>query len=164
MSLLDRLDARMGLFAAAMAALALGTALVAQYVFGLAPCPLCVWQRWPYLAALIVGAAAWALGWRNGWVALILALCFAATAGVGVFHVGVEEGLWKGLETCSGPGTPGDIDSLRSQVLGAQPARCDQVPFAFLGLSIAGWNVVFAGFATLSMLLLAVRRAAGRTR
>lgn len=164
MSLFDRLDARMGLVIAALAALPLAAALIAQYVFGLAPCPLCVWQRWPYLAALVLGAAAWALGWRSGWLAAGAALFFAASAGVGVFHAGVEEGLWQGLETCTGAGTPGDIDALRSQVLGTQPARCDQVPFAFLGLSIAGWNVVYGGLAAMLALTFAVRSPGRRNR
>ncbi|WP_109796419.1 disulfide bond formation protein B [Minwuia thermotolerans] len=164
MSLFDRLDARLGLMIAVLAALPLAAALIAQYVFGLAPCPLCVWQRWPYLAALVLGAAAWALGWRSGWLAAAAALCFAASAGVGVFHAGVEEGLWQGLETCTGAGTPGDLDALRSQVLGTQPARCDQVPFAFLGLSIAGWNVVYGGFAAMLALTLAVRSTGRRSR
>ncbi|WP_416900317.1 MAG: disulfide bond formation protein B [Minwuia sp.] len=147
---------------AGIAVLALGTALVAQYVFGLAPCALCVWQRWPYVAALAVAALAFLLKGHARWWALAAAACFAATAGVGVFHAGVEQGLWQGLETCSGAGTPDSLDSLRAQVLGAQPARCDQIPFEFLGLSIAGWNAVYAGAAALVMLAVAAtsRRSA----
>lgn len=163
-TLTERLHYRMGLAILVIAGVALGTALVAQYVFGLAPCPLCVWQRWPYLAALVLGAVSAVLGWRNGWIALLAALCFAATAGIGVFHVGVEEGLWRGLETCTGPATPDSIDALRAQVLGEQPARCDQVPFTFLGLSFAGWNVVYGGASAVLMLALAFRAAARRTR
>ncbi|WP_417517146.1 disulfide bond formation protein B [Minwuia sp.] len=140
-----------------IAGVALGTALMSQYVFGLEPCALCVWQRWPYAAALAVGVLAILIRGGRGWFALAAAICFATTAGFGVFHAGVEEGLWQGLATCSGADTPGSLDDLRAQVLGSQPARCDQVPFSFLGLSIAGWNAVYASVATLLMLVLAVR-------
>ena len=140
---------------AAVAALALGTALVAQYVFGLEPCALCVWQRWPYAAALAVAVLALLLKGGARWWALAAAACFALTAGFGVFHAGVEEGLWEGLATCSGADTPDSLESLRAQVLGKQPARCDQVPFEFLGLSIAGWNAVYAAAAALVMLAVA---------
>ena len=143
-------------------AIALGTAMVAQHGFGLAPCELCVWQRWPYVAAAAVGVAALVLPRAATLWLLLAAVAFAVSAGVGVFHAGVEQGLWKGLESCSAISTPDSLEALKAQVMGAQPARCDQVPFAFLGLSIAGWNAVFGALAAGLMLLLAATRNRSR--
>jgi len=155
--MLQRVDQNLFLAILLIPAVALGTALISQYGFGLEPCALCVWQRWPYAAAFAV--ALLALVMRTHWIVpLLAALCFGLSAGFGAFHMGVEEGLWEGLATCSGADTPGSLEDLRAQVLGKQPARCDQVPFSFLGLSIAGWNFVYGTAAALLMLAVAVRR------
>jgi len=142
--------------------LALATALVAQYVFGLDPCALCVWQRWPYVAALGIGLLGWVFRLPVWLVALAGFAAFAATAGVGMFHAGVEQGWWQGLATCAGADTPDTVEALRAQLMGKQPARCDAIPFSFLGLSIAGWNVVYAGGMALLTLYLGFRRCGGR--
>ncbi|MEC9347296.1 MAG: disulfide bond formation protein B [Pseudomonadota bacterium] len=161
-ALADTARDRPGLAILAPPVLALGAALVAQYVFGLAPCELCIWQRWPYVAAIAIGLLALVFPRFATPLLVLAALAFATTAGIGVFHAGVEEGLWKGLESCSDAGTPDSLEALKAQIMGAQPARCDQVAFWFLGLSMAGWNVVFGGLATLAMLALAVARPRGR--
>jgi disulfide bond formation protein DsbB len=155
--MLKRLDQNLFLAILMIPAIALGTALVSQYGFGLEPCALCVWQRWPYAAAFAVALLALVL--RNHWmVPLLAAICFGLSAGFGVFHMGVEEGLWEGLATCSGTDTPNSLEALRAQIEGKQPARCDQVPFSFLGLSIAGWNFVYGTVTALLMLGVAARR------
>lgn len=161
-SALTYLAARPGLAIILPPAIALGMAMVAQYGFALPPCPLCVWQRWPYVIALAPGVLA-VLMPRAGVVLLLLAAAaFATSAGIGVFHAGVEQGLWKGLESCSAISTPDNLADLKAQIMGAQPARCDQIPFAFLGLSIAGWNAVFGTLAALLMLCLATLKNRSR--
>ncbi|MDR5652963.1 disulfide bond formation protein B [Ruixingdingia sedimenti] len=149
--------------AAGGSALLLAGALVSQYGFGLYPCVLCLWQRWPHLAAVLIGALALALP-RGGagrllpWLGALAAL---ATAGIGLFHTGVERGWWKGLESCSGG--PG-VTALSPQALldptvpVAAPVRCDEVAFEFLTLSMASWNMI------LSLALVAVWVAAARRR
>lgn len=122
-------------------------ALVSQYGFGLHPCTLCLWQRWPYAVAALAALAclpAAAAPVRTLLLA-VAALAFAATAGIGAFHVGVEQHWWEGLSTCSAEtGTADSLEALRAQILAAPVVRCDEVAFAFAGLSMAGWNVVYA--------------------
>ena len=81
------------------AALLLG-ALAFQYIGGLAPCALCLWQRWPHLVAVIIGALA--LGLRGPVLPVLGALAVLGSAGIAGFHVGVEQGWWVGLASCSG--------------------------------------------------------------
>ena len=144
--------------AAGSAALLLG-ALAFQYVGGLAPCHLCILQRWPHLAAAVAGVAVLAFGWRKALSAVGLLAALAATA-FAIFHVGVEWQWWEGPMACTGG--MGDIATLSTAELmtrlsEAKVVRCDQPSFVFLGLSMAGWNAVCS--AALSVLwALSLRR------
>ena len=151
------------LAAAAGSALLLAGALVSQYGFGLYPCALCLWQRWPHGAAVVIGLGALALrpGRAKGTaLALAGAAAALATAGTGAFHVGVEQGWWAGLAACSaGPGVGGlSVQALLDPTVPVAAApRCDEVAFSVAGLSMAGWNAVLsAGLA--GLWLLAARR------
>ncbi len=154
-STMTYLAARPGVAIIVPPAIALGMAMVAQHGFALPPCPLCVWQRWPYAVAIALGVLALVVPRAGVMLLLLAAVAFAVSAGVGVFHAGVEQGFWKGLESCSAVSTPDSLADLKAQIMGTQPARCDQIPFAFLGLSIAGWNAVFGSLSALLMLYLA---------
>ena len=129
------------LAAAGSAGLLLG-ALAFQYIGGLAPCVLCIWQRWPHLAALILAAA---FLWRGGSVWAVLAgLAALSSAGIGVFHVGVEQGWWQGLAQCS-VNTLANVstaDLLNTDITVGAPAACDKVAWSMFGISMAGYNVI----------------------
>jgi disulfide bond formation protein DsbB len=98
-------------------------------------------------------------GWRVGLLALA-ALAFVAGGGIGVYHVGVEQHWWTGTEACAGGGAAKTVEELQRQILGRRPARCDEPVFIFLGLSMAGWNVVLS--AALAGSSLAALRGRGR--
>lgn len=135
--------------AAAGSALLLIAALGFQYLGGLAPCQLCIWQRWPHAAAVAVGAAVLIFGVpKLAWAGALAATASAATA---FYHAGVEYKWWKGLEACSA--TPLEMRSGTDLLdfSAAQPAvLCDEVVWSFLGLSMAAWNGI------LSLLLVGV--------
>lgn len=141
----------------------LAGAFAFQYIGGLAPCELCLWQRWPHAVAVAIGLLAFALPWRL-WAALG-ALAALATAGLGLNHTGVERGWWAGPGTCSG-GVSGDLSTgdLLAQILAAPLVRCDQVAWSMAGLSMASWNAVLS-LALAGLWLAALRApqaAAGR--
>lgn len=146
-----------GLAAAGSAVLLLG-ALAFQYVGGLAPCHLCMWQRYPHVAAVVIGVAALALPRR--WLLALGTLAAAASAGVGIFHTGVERGWWEGPTSCSGSGSA--LSGLSGSDLLATDApvhvvMCDQVAWQMWGLSMASWNAIA------SIILVAVWIAAWRS-
>lgn len=114
-----------------------------QHIGGMAPCALCLWQRWPHAVAVGLGVAALVLGGRV--FAVLGALAALTTAGIGLYHTGVERDWWEGPASCSG----GDVGSLTAeelfeQIMAAPLVRCDEVPWEMLGLSMASWNAVVA--------------------
>jgi len=139
--------------AAAIAAIGLAAILGAyffQYVIGLPPCPLCLEQRYAYyicipLAAMIL------LGLSVGSsrkVAMLAMLAIAAAmlwnAGLGVYHSGIEWHWWPGPQECSGAIPDLGGGSLLDQLQKTRVIRCDEAPWRFLGLSLAGYNVLIS--------------------
>ena len=130
------------LLALASAAILLAV-LALQYLGDLPPCPLCVWQRWPYVGVVLLGLIGWR--WRPRPLLGLCALLLLATAGIGAYHVGVEQGWWALPAGCAAGGGAQTVEDLR-RILAEAPPACDQVAFTLLGLSLAGWNVL-AGLA-----------------
>lgn len=129
-------------------AAALGSAYIAEYVFNIYPCELCLWQRGPLWAAIVVACLLLALGRRSG-LAMpllgLLTLLFVSEMGIAMFHVGVEQHWWLGTGACTAAEATGTSPAdLRAQLLGTPVARCDQVAWTLLGVSIPTWNVPFS--------------------
>lgn len=135
----------LGLMFAVISALALASALIAQYGFDLQPCILCLYQRVPYAVVMILGGAAYFVPRRfsSALIALI-GVVFAIGAGIAFFHVGVEQQWWMGTESCSTTLDTSSIEALRAQILGTKAARCDEVQWSLFGISMAGYNVLMS--------------------
>ncbi len=118
----------------------LAGAFLFQHVGGLAPCPLCVWQRWPHAAAIGLGLLIALMGPRRTLCGLgAMSMLFGS--GLALYHTGVERGWWKGPETCSGgQGSGLSTDELLNQIMAAPVVRCTEVAWEMLGLSMASWN------------------------
>lgn len=130
------------LASAGSAALLLG-ALGFQYLGGLPPCDLCISQRWPHLAAVLIGALALALPGRV--LPLLGGAAALTTSGLGLYHTGVERGWWEGPSTCTSGSVSGlSADQLLDQIMAAPLIRCDEVAWELLGLSMASWNAIAA--------------------
>jgi disulfide bond formation protein DsbB len=130
-----------------------------EYVLHYQPCSLCLEQRMPYYAAipLAVLAAVTALAEaprRAITVSLgLIAVIMLFGALLATYHAGIEWKLWAGPQECTGAvGNLGAAGNLLERVEGMHVVRCDQAAWRFLGLSLAGWNVVIslvlAGIAT----------------
>jgi disulfide bond formation protein DsbB len=123
----------------------LGGAFLSQYWGGLAPCELCLLQRWPWAAAIGISFIAIVTGRRSSlpWVALLLAAVFAVGSALAFYHVGVEEHWFAGPTACTGAVTAADtVEALKARILGQMPVRCDEPAWMLWGISLAGWNLV----------------------
>lgn len=145
-------------FVLAVSILALATALVAQYGFGLKPCELCIVQRVPFVVA--GGLAALALlrraaCWRRVLMA-VAGLAFLVNSGIAVFHFGVEQKWWQ--STCAASKqAPMAVTDLAAMMSKPVEARCDEPAWAWHGITMAAMNIVFSGGLALVTLVL-VRR------
>jgi disulfide bond formation protein DsbB len=122
-----------------------------QLVLEILPCPLCLEQRYAYYLAIPLGLLI-ALAARGGAPRplllaglAILVLASLGNAGLGTYHSGVEWGFWKGPTDCSGPVVNlGSATDLLSRLDTVKVVRCDEVQWRFLGLSLAGYNVLIS--------------------
>lgn len=134
-----------------------GGALVSQYGFGLHPCEMCYWQRWPHQAAIVLAALALILRGNDRAMralTLLAALAIAISGAIGVFHAGVEYGFWEGLTTCRTAATgPISLDD----IMAAPIIRCDVPQWTLGGISLAGFNAIFS-FAAAALVLTLLRR------
>lgn len=139
----------------------LGIVYVMQYGFGMAPCQMCIWQRWPFGILTVVGLIG-AFTWPRTMLILAL-LVMLASIGLAGYHVGVEQGVVPLPAGCATVGEASSVEELKA-MLKAAPPTCDQVSFTLLGLSLAGWNVVGSvGLALfITIVLIAGRRRTAR--
>ena len=120
-----------------------------QYLGHMAPCKMCYWQRYPHAAAIGLGLAFFLIQHRS--LLCLGALAALATGGIGLYHAGVERGLWQGPASCtSGPIDRLSTDDLVAQIMAAPMVRCDDIPWEMFGISMAGWNAI------LSLCLMAI--------
>lgn len=150
------------LFFAAISAAAMTVALISQYMYGLHPCVLCIYQRIPYVVVIVLGLAGFALADKRpktGTAILsLISLTFLANTAIAAYHTGVERKWWASfLEGCTIPEMKGNITDVLAQIQAAPIARCDEIPWTdpVFGLSMANYNVLLCfGLAVLALVVI----------
>ena len=134
---------RCGTFFLCSSVVALCIAYVAQYVFGLMPCKLCLFERIPYFVALIPALITICKGSKVSFFVIIASY----TAGIllSVYHAGLEYGWFTDFFKCAGDLSAGtSFSDIKSSLLSGGPVVSCKVPsFVFLGLSLSGWNAAY---------------------
>lgn len=138
MDLFRLLEARTG---SLLLALASGALLVAalwlQYGADLAPCRLCVWQRYPHAGVVALGLVGWF--WQPRLMLGLAGLLLLGNVGLASWHFGIEQGWWTLPGGCVAGAEATSVAELKAMLAEAPPA-CDQVSLTLLGLSLAAWN------------------------
>jgi disulfide bond formation protein DsbB len=128
---------------------ALAFAYISQFVFGYQPCPLCIYQRWPFFLILIFSAFALVLLRSKTAKKIVFFLCLVlltANVAIASYHVCVERKIFKGLDSCESDlkvSEAKDLEELRNAMLQAKAVNCSEPSFIFLGLSMAAWNALY---------------------
>lgn len=130
----------------------LGGAYVSQYVFGLFPCEMCWWQRYPHFLAIPLALIGFALKPAR-WPVVLAALAVLVSGLIGLFHAGVEYGWWEGITGCASA-VQATGGSALDNILAAPLVRCDAAPWTLLGISLAGFNFLFSTAAGLAIVWL----------
>jgi disulfide bond formation protein DsbB len=137
-----------------LALAALGFALLAgayafEYLGGLKPCPLCLEQRVPWFVLIALGGAIFGAGGAKAPRAVMIGLYAAAIAVaiwgayLGGYHAGVEYKWWPGPQSCTGDGLSAN-GPLLGDLSASEIVRCDEIPWAMFGISLAGFNFLFS--------------------
>lgn len=151
----------------AVASIASAAILAGAFIFqalGYAPCKMCFWQRWPHAIAVVLGGAA--LTTKLHVLRWLGALNMAVSAGLGIFHSGVERKWWDGPASCSGGGVGNlSVEDLLAQIKAAPLVRCDEIPWRLsdmipiesLDLTMANINAI-ASLGLMVLWIIAARR------
>ena len=146
----------------AFASSMLGGAFAFQYIGVLAPCVLCLYQRYPHAAAIVLGLLGLALVRRapgaTRWLCVLGGLALLTSAGIGFFHVGVEHLWWEGTAECGATSMPDSLEALKAQLMNQPIVRCTDIAWEMFGISMAGYNFLLSAAAGCLAILLSLPR------
>ena len=122
--------------------------LISEYVFGFAPCSLCLIQRYPHI--LVAITSVWLICFRthNFFLYPFNTLVMALSIILAFYHVGVEQSIFQGPQSCSSSNlslvSEKSAETLLKEILNTSVVRCNEVIWSFMGLSMATWNLILS--------------------
>ena len=129
----------------AFSILSLSIAYFIQYVLGHKPCNLCIIERIPYIAAIILISLIFILNRYQKIISSLILIFFIFGAIVSFYHFGIEQGFFSESLVCDlGNSQPLNKEELLNQLKKAEIVSCKDVTFRFLGLSLATINTVIS--------------------
>ena len=129
----------------AFSILSLSIAYFIQYVLGHKPCNLCIIERIPYIAAIILISLIFILNRYQKIISSLILIFFIFGAVVSFYHFGIEQGFFSESLVCDlGNGRPLNKEDLLNQLKKTEIVSCKDVTFRFLGLSLATINTVIS--------------------
>lgn len=134
----------------------LGAAFWFEYVDGLAPCKMCIWQRWPHGGVVVMGLLSFT-ALRPSMLTHIAILFLLSTGLIGFYHAGVELEIFAGPDSCTASFGAQSLSEGLDSLLQTPLVRCDEVVWSLFGISMAGWNGIVS-IATASIAFLLLRR------
>ena len=123
-------------------------ALISEYVFGFTPCSLCLIQRYPHM--LVAITSIWLVFFRTHDLFMypLNTLIMAFSIILASYHVGVEQGIFQGPQSCSSSNLSSvsekSAEALLKEILNTSATRCNEVTWSFMGLSMATWNLILS--------------------
>ena len=129
----------------AFSILTLSIAYFIQYVLGHKPCNLCIIERIPYIAAIILISQIFILNRYQKIISSLILIFFIFGAVVSFYHFGIEQGFFSESLVCDlGNSQPLNKEELLNQLKKTEIVSCKDVNFRFLGLSLATINTVIS--------------------
>ena len=129
----------------AFSILSLSIAYFIQYVLGHKPCNLCIIERIPYIAAIILISLIFILNRYQKIISSLILIFFIFGAVVSFYHFGIEQGFFSESLVCDlGNSQPLNKEELLNQLKKTKIVSCKDVTFRFLGLSLATINTVIS--------------------
>ena len=121
---------------------AIGSALIAEYLFEIFPCKMCLNQRYPYYFIMIISLIFFFIKkFLYFWKLLLIecALCYGIF--YAIWHVGIEQKIFPGLSDCTTSlDHTNSLIELKKQIFNQTIITCDEITWTILGLSAATIN------------------------
>ena len=127
--------------------LVLLTVYYLEFFQGIAPCKLCIYQRFPYFIIILLAISFLLIKNKNFKKIsfLFYILIFTSSLIMSIHHFGVENSFWNALTNCeSYSKTLSNSNDLKEYLLNKDYVSCTDVSFKFLGISLAGYNVIIS--------------------
>jgi len=129
----------------AFSIISLSIAYFIQYVLGHKPCNLCIIERIPYIAAIILISLIFILNRYQKIISSLILIFFIFGSVVSFYHFGIEQGFFSESLVCDlGNSQPINKEELLNQLKKAEIVSCKDVTFRFLGLSLATINTIIS--------------------
>jgi len=124
--------------------IAILSALIAEYVFNLIPCKMCLYQRHPYYFIIGILIIFFFLKKTNSiWLYILVELAILYGIFYSAWHVGIEQNLLKGPSGCSATlNNVGSIENLKEQISNQDIVNCSDISWIIFGLSAATINLL----------------------
>ena len=125
--------------------LAIGFALYVEYILGYKACKLCLYQRIPYIIAIFISFIGYNY-FKNNKILILIIIIFLISTLISGYHYGIENNIFKEFSGC----TTKSLDIVnKSEILKSlnnNLTSCKDVNFKFLGMSLAGINLLLSLF------------------
>ena len=129
----------------AFSILSLLIAYVIQYVLGHKPCNLCLIERIPYIAGIILISLIFILNKYQKIISSLILIFFIFGAVVSFYHFGIEHGFFSESLICELTNNyPLNKEELLNHLKKAEIVSCKDVTFRFFGLSLATINTIIS--------------------
>jgi len=129
----------------AFSILSLSIAYFIQYVLDHKPCNLCIIERIPYIAGIILISLIFILNKYQKIISSLILIFFIFGAVVSFYHFGIEQGFFSESLICElTNNNPLNKEELLNQLKKAEIVSCKDVTFRFLGLSLATINTIIS--------------------
>ena len=114
-----------------------------EYIGGFFPCKLCYWQRYPHFVNILIFPLFYLFPVQS--LILLGMVSMLISSILGFYHVGIEQNLWLGPNSCNNASIEGlNTDQLLEQIMNAPLVRCDEIAWELIGISMAGWNALIS--------------------
>ena len=125
--------------------ISLTAAYFIEYVLGHQPCSLCLIERIPYAASIILIILNYLMVKNNKILILLLIFVFIFSFSVSIYHLGIEQGFFEESAVC-GLKNVSEIISKEDLLkqLSKRSISCKDVTFRIFGLSLTSVNIVIS--------------------
>lgn len=123
---------------------AIGIALIAEYIYYLIPCKMCMYERYQYYGLIIISLIFIISKNQNNIIFYFLIEIFLLLGILlSLWHIGIENNLISGPKGCSAPiENIKDKESLKKFILNRPIASCNEINWKLLGISIVIYNAL----------------------